>query len=97
MAIQREVKRLTKREHYAADYSTVVRQRDNDTTTTLQIRRVRQPGSAEDELQVEINIDKHHANRTVSAHSSFVVPAQLADVIGDACLRYNENYPRKEW
>jgi hypothetical protein len=86
-----EVRQLTGRDHYAGDTWTVVRQVNDEQTTTLQFRRVRQEGATEDELQVEITIEKRGEKRVTSTHSSFIAPATLADVMGKACLDYSPN------
>lgn len=79
-----ETKILAKRsEHYAAEHALVVRQRYDDTQTTLQIRRVIPSGDTE-QVQVEITIKKFHEKRTTSAHSSFICQPDIADAIAKA-------------
>lgn len=82
-SIHNNIKVLTRREHYAADFALVVRQLTDDQETTLQVRRV-VPDSGE-ELQIEISVIKIGAKRNMQMHSSFVCSPQIADMIADAC------------
>lgn len=82
--MEKRTKILTSGEHYAADYSLVVRQRDSDQETTLQIRRVIRNGI--EELQMEICISAVGKKRNQQMHSSFTVLPDIADKIGSACF-----------
>lgn len=75
---------LTRREHYAADYALVLRQRHHDEQITLQIRRVQPPGYPE-ELQIEISLEKFGEKRTTGKHGSFICSPTIADRIAEAC------------
>ncbi len=78
-------KLLTRRDHYAADFATVFRQRSDDAETTLQVRRV-VPSSGE-ELQIEITISRIGMKRNMQMHSSFILSPELADVMAEACAK----------
>lgn len=79
-----ETKILTRRaDHYAVDHALVVRQRYDDSQTTLQIRRVIPSGDTE-QVQMEITIEKFHEKRTSQMHSSFICPPEIADAITKA-------------
>lgn len=87
MSIDRTIKKLTKREHYAADYSLVLQQNDYDKETTLGVRRVRQEGAKQDELQIEITIIKRGEKRITRMDESFILPPELAVELAEACLK----------
>lgn len=71
-------------QHYAAESAFVVRQKWDDKRTTLQVRRVIH-ADRQEELQIEIEIEKTGGKRTTSMHSSFCVPADIADLLAEAC------------
>lgn len=78
-------------EHYAAEHQLVVQQRNNSgylnqgKLTTLAVRRVIREGK--EECQIEIAIENFGKKRNTAMHSSFVMPAEIADKFAEAVLK----------